>query len=254
MRFSFTAAIFLLLAPAGVALAQERPTQQVLEQRYTELVAWLDEYKQWEAFTLKWGNKVAYNAAGGMIKNRPTRPEPPEWLWTDCRESLSPEGKLGEACAILAHWDDLSQLLASRRSLGGFAGPVKTEAVEKTSFLHRIHLSGGWVPAQLPAPNVYLVAGMQVGIVEVGRLTLPAVGVGLIAMEDDSGGYEWKPATVIGLGYRLTTFPFPGLNRPAHLYINVARVTIHGARSLAVGLDPSQNLVGFSLTFGKARR
>jgi hypothetical protein len=250
MRLAFTVALFLLVVPAGAVLAQERPAQQVLEQRHDELVSWLDEYKRWEAFTLKWGNKVAYNAAGGMVKNRPTRPEPPEWLWSDCRASLSPEGKLGEACAILAHWDDLNQLLASRRHLGGFA---KTEATEKTSFLHRIHLSGGWVPAQLPAPNVYLVAGMQVGIVEVGRLTLPAVGVGLIAMEDDGGGYEWKPATVIGLGYRLTTFPFPGLKRQSHLHINVARVTIHGARNIAVGLDPSQNLIGFSLTFSKAR-
>ncbi len=123
----------------------------------------------------------------------------------------------------------------------------------KTSFLQRVHLSGGWVPAQLPAPKVYLVAGMQVGIVELGRATLPAVGAGIMRLADGNGGYEWKPATVVGIGYRLASFPFPGIKRESHLHINVARVTIHGASSIPLGLDPSQNLVGFSLTFSKAR-
>ena len=27
--------------------------------------------------------------------------------YTDCREMLSPDGKLGEACELLAHWNDL---------------------------------------------------------------------------------------------------------------------------------------------------
>jgi hypothetical protein len=233
------------------ALAQERPTQQVLDQRYLELVEWLDAYNEWEAWVLKWGNKVAYNAAGGMIKKRPVRPDPPDWLWNDCKELISSEGKLGEACEILAHWSDIGELLVSHRHLGGLA---KTDVQHKTSFLQRVHLTGGWVPAQLPAPKVYLVAGMQVGIVELGRATLPAVGVGLIAMSDGTGGYEWKPATVIGIGYRLWSFPFPGIKREAHLHINVARVTIHGVQNIPVGgLDPSQNLVGFSLTFSKAR-
>jgi hypothetical protein len=260
MRFVLTAALSLLLLPWSTALAQEQPaqqqpaqpqpTQEVLEQRFAELVAWLHEYRHWEAWALKWGNKIAYNAAGGLVKHRPVRPEPPDWLRTDCKELVGAEGKLAEACAILADWDELGPLAHSRAHLGGFA---KTDVPVKTSFLQRVHLSGGWVPAQLPAPKVYLVAGMQVGIVEIGRATLPAVGVGLIAMSDGTGGYEWKPATVLGIGYRLATFPFPGIRREAHLHINVARVTIHGVRNIAVGLDPSQNLVGFSLTFSKAR-
>jgi hypothetical protein len=254
MRLAFTAALVLLLVPPGSASAQpqepsahEPPPHEVLEQQYTELIKWLDAYKHWANWTVKWGNKIAYNAAGAVVKKRPVRPEPPEWLWEDCQELLAAEGKLGEACAILADWDSPT---LTPVHLGGFA---KSDVPHKTSFLQRVHLSGGWVPAQLPAPKVYLVAGMQVGIVEIGRATLPAVGVGLIAMSDGSGGYEWKPATVLGIGYRLTSFPFPGLKREANLHINVARVTIHGVSNLAVGVDPSQNLVGFSLTFSKAR-
>lgn len=250
MRFLVVAAFSFLLAAPQAALGQNPPSQDVLDQRYAELLQWLEVYGQWEAWTLKWGNKVAYNAAGGMIKKRPVRPDPPEWLWEDCRTMLSADGKLGEACRILASWDDVNQRVLARGPLSGLA---RTDVPVKTSFLQRVHLTGGWVPAQLPAPSVYLVAGMQVGIVEIGRATLPAVGVGLIAMADGSGGHEWKPATVFGIGYRLSSFAFPGIKRQAHLHINVARVTIHGARTMPVGLDPSQNLVGFSLTFSKAR-
>ena len=239
--------VVFLLAP-GVCLAQGVPTQPALETRYQELETWLIAYDEWEAWILKWGNKVAYNSAGGVVKKRPLRPEPPEWLWEDCRGLLAAEGKLGRACAILANWDDLAQLILSRKNLGGF---TRADVVPKTSFLQRLHLTGGWVPAQLPAPKVYLVAGMQVGIVEVGRATLPAVGVGVIAMADGRGGYEWKPATVIGIGYRLTSFGFPFVKREANLHINIARATVHGVSNMPIGIDPSQNLIGFSLTFAK---
>lgn len=225
------------------------PDQDVLDARYQELVAWLEEYEAWEAWVLRWGNKVAYNSAGGIIKKRPLRPEPPDWLWEDCRTLLVTDGKLGTACEILDRWDNLTQLIISRRNIGGFIS--QTDIQPKSSFLQRVHLTAGWVPAQLPAPKVYLVAGMQVGIVEVGRATLPAIGVGLMAIADGEGGYEWKPATVLGIGYRLKKFPFPWIDREASLHINVARATVHGVSNVPLGFDPSQNLIGFSLTFAK---
>lgn len=245
--------LFLLLSLPLPVWAQTSPaetatpSQQVLNDRYDELVKWLGEYRHWESWTHKWGNKIAYNVTGGSLKKRPVRPDPPDWLWRDCHDLVSPSGKLGEACEVLAHWNDLDAAVFARTHLTA----QRSDVPAKSSFLQRIHLSGGWVPAQLPAPSIYLVAGMQVGIIEVGRATLPAVGVGLMAVSDGAGGYEWKPATVFGIGYRIATFPFPGLKRGANLHINLARVTIHGTSTMPVGLDPSQNLVGFSLTFNR---
>lgn len=238
----------LLIAPAP-ANAQDSPRTEIdLQQRHDELVQWLAEYRRWESWILRWGNRVAFNTGGGIVTKRPQRPQPPDWLDDDCVASLSTEGTLAEACRILARWDGISQLILQQKHLGGLTA---TDVAPRSSFLQRIHVSGGWVPAQLPAPQVYLVAGLQVGIVEVGRATLPAVGVGLMAVADGNGGYEWKPATVIGIGYRLASFGFPWVNREANLHLNIARATIHGARGLAVGFDPSQNLVGFSLTFAR---
>ena len=243
-------ALVLLAVTPAFSVAQDTSAAnydpKIQQQHYDELVAWLDDYKKWEEWMLRWGNRVAFNAAGGVIHNRPERPEPPAWLAADCESLLVAEGKLGEACAIVENWNGVGELILQNKHR-----PVvpPAEVQKKSSFLRRIHLSAGWVPAQLPAPEVYLVAGMQVGIVEVGRATLPAVGVGLMAVADGSGGFEWKPATVIGIGYRLMSFGFPGLNREANLHINIARATIHGASTLPAGFDPSQNLVGFSLTF-----
>ena len=243
----FPAILVLLLFLPAVCLGQG-PPQSLLDTRHLELVAWLDEYERWEAWTTKWGNKVAYNSAGGMVKTRPARPEPPEWLAADCASVIAAEGTLARACEILARWHGFAQYLANGRSASGLP---KADVVPRSSFLQRVHLSGGWVPAQLPAPQVYLVAGIQVGIVEIGRVTLPAAGVGLMALADGSGGYEWKPATVVGIGYRITSFGFPWIQREANLHINVARATVHGVRNVPLGLDPSQNLIGFSLTFAK---
>ena len=246
--FAFSFAC-LLAAPA-VCRAQDpqSPSDYELQQRYDEMLLWLDAYQAWEEWILKWGNKVAFNAAGGIIKERPVRPEPPEWLWDDCRTVLAADGKLQEACRILARWENISHLMLRQKQTGGL---TRTDVQPKSSFLRRIHLSAGWVPAQLPAPQVYLAVGMHVGIVEVGRATLPNIGVGLMAVADGHGGTDWKPATVIGIGYRLASFAFPWVNREANLHINVARATIHGVSNMPVGFDPAQNLVGLSLTFAK---
>jgi hypothetical protein len=253
-RSTLVLSLLVLLALPAVCVAQEKPvpaplSEEVLQQRYDEVVTWLAAYKSWEEWMLRWGNRVAFNAAGGIVKDRPDRPAPPEWLAEDCAASLTTEGTLAEACRILAQWDGISQLILLQKHVGGVS--AATDLEKKSSFLQRVHLSGGWVPAQLPAPKVYLVAGMQVGIVELGRATLPAVGVGLMAVADGEGGYEWKPATVIGIGYRITSFGFPWVHREANLHINIARATIHGASNLPIGFDPSQNLIGFSLTFAK---
>jgi hypothetical protein len=241
-------------APSSAQATSPPPadvSDQQLSQHYEELLTWLAAFREWEEWIVKWGNRIAYNAAGGVIKDRPARPDPPDWLWQECATLIAADGAYGEACEILTRWDELPHLILTRKSVGGITAP--TDVVQKSSFLQRVHLTGGWVPAQLPAPKIYLAVGMSVGVVELGRITLPAVGVGIMAIADGDGGYDWKPATVVGMGYRLTSFPFPWISREASLHVNVARITIHGVRNLPIGVDPSQNFIGFSLTFKKAR-
>ena len=85
----------------------------------------------------------------------------------------------------------------------------KEEKVVKTSFFRRLHLTGGWAQAQYPSTHTYGIVGMQVGVVETGRFTIPAIGVMLMMIPDGRGGHEWKPATTLGFGFRLFDFVPP---------------------------------------------
>jgi hypothetical protein len=63
--------------------------------------------------------------------------------------------------------------------------------------------------AQYPAPPAYGIVGLQVGVFEVKRFTLPAIGVMLVMRSDGEGGHSWKPATTLGFGYRIGDFVPP---------------------------------------------
>ena len=60
--------------------------------------------------------------------------------------------------------------------------------------VRRVHVTGLWTQAQYPGTQAYGLAGMQIGVFETGRFTLPAVGVMLVMVADGKGGYDWKPA------------------------------------------------------------
>ena len=89
------------------------------------------------------------------------------------------------------------------------SGGKVDDKVVKSSFFQRVHLTGLWVQARYPATPAYGIVGMQVGVVETGRFTLPAVGVMVVMIPDGDGGHDWKPATTLGFGYRLFDFVPP---------------------------------------------
>jgi len=76
-------------------------------------------------------------------------------------------------------------------------GPVN-DKVLKSSFFQRVHLTGLWTQARYPAMPVYGIVGMQVAVFEVGRYTLPAIGVMVVMAPDGKAGHDWKPATTLG--------------------------------------------------------
>jgi hypothetical protein len=134
------------------------------------------------------------------------------------------------------------------------SGGKAADTVVKTSFFQRLHLTGLWVRAQYPSTPVYGVVGMQIGVVEVGRLTLPATGVMLVMLPDGRGGHDWKPATTIGLGYRLFDFIPPRQKKPFSLHVNVASTHIHGLRDEPF-MSGRTNIgfVGFSVSGRRGR-
>jgi hypothetical protein len=246
-----------LAAGATPALAQQR--QLVLgpefEQRFDELARWLREYHAWEKWFEVWGNRVARSFDNQLIWERKKRPDPPVWLEAECQDYLDIDGLLASACDIVRQWDDEPLLILQRRgsSLATTGGRVDDQIV-KTSFFQRVHLTGLWMQARYPATPAYGIVGMQVGVFETGRFTLPAVGVMLVMIPDGQGGHSWKPATTLGFGYRLFDFVPPLMKRQVSVHFNIARTSVHGLQDeRIVPAMPNLHLFGLSVSARRGR-
>ena len=242
-------------APPLRAQDQAQGSGLTIEQRSDELSRWLKEYREWERWFELWGNRVARNPNGFEIWERKKRPEPPAWLGEACRDGLVVDHQLPTACHILYTWDDQpAQIIRRRGSPVATSGGKPADTVVKSSFFQRVHLTGLWARAQYPGTPVYGIVGMQIAVVEIGRLTLPATGVILVMLPDGNGGHDWRPATTVGAGYRLFDFVPPIHKKPFSLHLNLARTFIHGLHDERI-ISGTANItfVGFSVS-GRRRR
>jgi hypothetical protein len=256
MKVRFAVVLAALLVGASAARAQEAVplSQEQLNQRFEELDRWLTQYRKWEKWIALYGNRPAKTWMGNVESDRMQRPEPPPWLIDDCAHLIGYDGKLGQACDILRKWHGLAWHLkgVADNPVLTTTGGVVNDRVVKSSFWQRVHVTGLWAPAQLPLPSVRGVIGMQVGVVEIGRLTLPAVGVMLVTMTGRDGSREWRPATNIAISYRLRNFALNG--HTVALHFNVSRVNIREAETVGPAAVPiASNFVGLSVSFKKGR-
>jgi hypothetical protein len=254
-------AVFVLWSALAASLAPAFAQEQDLvlgpefEQRFEELAKWLREYRAWEEWFERWGNRVARNFNDQHIWERKQRPEPPVWLEEECKDYLDFDGLLASACDILRNWDDQPLLLVQRRrsSLVTSSGRVDDKVV-KSSFFQRVHLTGLWMRARYPATPLYGIVGIQVAVFEVGRYTLPAIGAMLVMVPDGEGGHDWKPATTLGFGFRICDFVPPLIKKPASLHFNIARTSIHGVQDERFLPQGTMNVSFFGLSVSAKKR
>lgn len=233
---------------------QAQGSSPTIDQRSDELSKWLKEYREWEKWYELWGNRIAKNGEGFDIWERKKRPGPPAWLEDACRDGVVVDDDMTTACHILSTWDDQPvQIIQRRGSPVTTSGGKPADTVVKSSFFQRVHLTGLWTRAQYPGTPVYGIVGMQIAVVEIGRLTLPATGAMLVMLPDGRGGHDWKPATTVGAGYRLFDFVAPIHKQPFSLHLNLARTFIHGVNDERISGTANITFVGFSVS-GRRRR
>jgi hypothetical protein len=253
MKLSIAVLLALSVLNGSVCWAQQAPVhEQQLEQRLVELSQWLESYRRWEQWIAVNGNRPAQSLLGHPKAERMERPEPPAWLTDECSSLIGYEGQLGEACDIIRTWRGLAHHLEglNRNPQLATAGSVVNDRVVKSSFWQRVHLTGMWTPGQIPPPPLYGVVGMQIGVVEIGRVTVPAVGVMLVTLTGADGKREWKPATSISVSFRLVNF---ALNEhTASLHFNISRLTINAVDRVGPANIPVDgNFIGLSVSFKK---
>ena len=259
MKFATVMLVVVSALAASAAPVRAQDQAQVpgpsSEKRSEELSKWLKEYREWEQWFELWGNRVARNNSDFQIWGRKKRPDPPAWLAEVCRDNVVVDDQLSSACRILATWDDQPlQIMRRRGSPVSTSGGNASDTVAKSSFFQRVHLTGLWTRAQYPGAPVYGIVGMQISVVEVGRVTLPATGVMLVMIPDGAGGHDWKPAATLGFGFRLFDFIAPVHKKPLSLHLNIASTHILGLQDERI-LSGKSNIsfVGFSVS-GKRRR
>jgi hypothetical protein len=257
MKTALIVVSLALMADAAPASGQGRDpvVGPEIAQRFDELANWLKEYEAWERWFELWGNRLARNFNNNQpIWDRKKRPEPPVWLDAECEDYLGGDGMLARACDILRRWDDQPLLILQRRhsSLTTSGGQVDDKVV-KSSFLQRVHVTGLWPQARFPAPPTYGIIGMQFGVFEAGRITLPAVGVMMVMTSDATGAHTFQVATTLGLGFRLLDFVPPFMQKRVSLHFNVARTSVHGGQGARSLVSPNLNLVGLSVSSRRRR-
>jgi hypothetical protein len=133
------------------------------------------------------------------------------------------------------------------------SGGTVDEKVVKSSFLRRVHLTGLWMEARYPGTSAYGIVGLQIGVFEAGRFTLPAVGVMVVMTPDGEGGHSFTPATTLGFGYRICDFVPPLIRTQASLHFNIARTHLHGVHDQRI-LPGMANVNLFGLSVSARRR
>jgi len=254
-RITWAAAITLttVVGAASPALSQTRDekspppvsvpnTPEDEQARLHELRVWIHAYTDWKKWFDKWKGKREPGLFGP--RERRTKPDPPVWLSEYCRVTPVPDGDFAIGCELFADWGEDPVAAAIKERIR--SERANREAQTRTQWWSRIHIDALWMTPQVPAS--YGVIGVHVALKVAGRLHLfGAPGAMILNLPARDGTREWKPATDLGLSYKLVDFDLPGHTRMATLHLNFAKAWVVGSRSSVV--DSSIDLIGFSFTF-----
>lgn len=215
-------------------------------QRLHALTQWIDDFTAWKLWNDKWRNRP--EPGWFRARERRPRPEPPEWLFSQCPDVAEDDRILSDACRLLLEWGDSDAAAQARRQQ---APPVvaRESRPAKSQWWEHIHLDTLWVMPQ-SGSNIYGVIGVHATIDIAGRLEMfVAPGAMLMNLPTPDGGREWTPATHWGFAFRLFDFRFPVTGRPATLHANVVKARVLAGPTI-LGKS-TLDLVGFSITLKK---
>jgi hypothetical protein len=223
-----------------ISLAIENPSDQA--QRTAAVQQWMRDYTEWKEWEDHWRGRQEPGWFGA--RNRRTRPDPPAWLFDECRELAEIAGTRADACRLLIAWQDDYATAQIRARL--LAARTANEEVTHTTWWNHIHVDALWMAPN--APVGYGVIGLHATLKVVGRWQMfVAPGAILLNVATPDGTRAWRPATDLGLSYRLVDVKLPGSHRQGTLHLNLAKAWLLGSAESFVG--SSVDLVGLSMTF-----
>ena len=211
------------------------------ETRLEELRQWIHAYTDWKQWADKWLGKRQPGVFGA--RDRREKPDTPDWLPDYCRTTAVIEGTFAAGCRLLDDWqDDRATALIRKQMLDA---RTQREAPARTRWWNNIHFDALWVTTQVPV--TYGVVGIHATHKIRGRFQIFLAPGAILLNVPTPNGREWKPATDLGVSYRLLDFKCPGRHRVATLHVNIAKAWVVGNQESFV--DSSVELAGLSVSF-----
>lgn len=238
MLFALSAGAQAQTPPAPPSSAVEPVSPETLEDRARALQAWIDSFTRWQ--------ERRDERAGTRSGDVTPKPDPPAWLFDDCRDLIEEStGVWAEACRLLVAWADDPSTARIREQIG--ERRTQHEAPTHSVWWRHLHIDALWPMTELNS-RTYGIVGTHFTIDVAGRLEVfLAPGAMLLSLPAPGGARDWTLATDWGIGYRLFDFSFPGTSRPASLHLNMVNAW---ALSRSSSVFASRiSLVGFSMTF-----
>lgn len=222
----------------------------VWERQLNEARRWVDDYEKWKRSDAEWHKK---RQQGWLFssRQRPERPDPPDWLGAECADVIFPDDELmSSACRLWADFNDDQRAVQARQTAAAAVG--QKESPTRTIWWEHVHFDALW-PMTEWRGSVFGVLGMHATVEVAGRFhVFVAPGAILLNLPSGDGSREWRPATDWGIAYRCFDFTFPGTGQRASLHVNLARAwLISGPSNL---FESSVDLAGFSVTLKRTPR
>ena len=213
-----------------------------LPKRMAESQQWVREYSEWKEWEDQWRGKLEPGWFGP--RERRIKPDPPAWLFDVCLDLADAEAARTDACRMLAEWQESYTVAEVRAKMQ--AARTQGEASSKRTWWRHVHIDALWL-----TPNAsvsYGVVGVHVTLNLVGRWQMfAAPGAMLLNVPAPDGRRAWRPATDLGLSYRLADIRLPGSRRQGTLHLNVAKAWLLGGSESFI--NSSVDLAGLSITF-----
>ena len=218
------------------------PDQAELVARARALTQWVDDYNRWKRARDERDEKGLASSPREVRR----KPDPPEWLFEDCRDVIfSDKGLWADACRLLTDWKDDALTAQIRRQIT--ESRAQREAPTKTMWWHHVHLDTLWPMTQWGA-SVYGIVGTHATVDVAGRFQVFVTpGMMLLNVAGERGARDWRVATDWGVAYRLLDFKFPGAQHRAQLHVNLVTAWVFSGPNSLVA--KRINLAGFSFTF-----
>jgi hypothetical protein len=228
-----------ILAPSALPPAID-PSEHA--RRMAALQLWTREFTKWLEWNGQWQGRMEPGIFG--VRDRRQKPDPPVWLFDECRDLIEAYDALAAGCQLLAAWGEDYAAKQVREKI--LAQRTQREAPTKTTWWNYIHVDALWSTPAVTA--TYGVVGIHATLKVVGRWQIfVAPGAILLNVPTSGRGREWRPATDLGVSYRLIDMNLPGSQRQGSLHLNFARAWIMGGSESLV--NSSVDLVGLSWTF-----